>query len=331
MKNLEKVCERISENENNLMERWQWGQGVALFALSEVYHKFNKKEYMDYVKRWTDEHLNTEYPGKSINTTAPCLSILELYKETKEERYGELLEDFAQWCMAIAPRSERGTYEHSCTDTVYFNQIWADTLFMGVLFLAKYSLFTGNRMYMYEALRQYVLHYEYLKAPESKLIVHGYYGQEREQKGVIWGRGNGWFAAGSAIILALADESYPDYKTVKNNFIEYIRELVTYQNLDGSWNTVINEKDSYAEMTATSAFIFAINEGMKQGILDKKYMANVESAVKVLKANIAEDGTILQASGGTCIMPKKEQYNAVKPCYSPFAQGLAILALNSIL
>ncbi len=52
-------------------------------------------------------------------------------------------------------------------------------------------------------------------------------------------------------------------------------------------------------------------------------------AYQVLKANIAEDGTVLNASGGTCIMPTKEEYNAIECCYSPFAQGLAILAVNS--
>lgn len=330
MNNLESLCKRITENNNNQMERWQWGQGVALFGLSEVYLRTGESTYLAYIKRWVDEHLEAEYPGKSINTTAPCLSILELYKVTHEEKYLALLEDFAQWCMACAPRSERGVYEHSCTDTVYDNQIWADTLFMGALFLAKYSIFTGNRMYMYEALRQYVLHYEFLKAPQSSLIIHGYYGNERTQKGVIWGRGNGWFAAGSAIMLSLANDSYPDYAKVRENFVDYIEELVKYQNQDGSFQTVINDKESYSEMTATAAFAFAINEGIRIGILPEEYAGNAERAYQILNANIGEDGTVLNASGGTCIMPEKENYNAIKCCYSPFAQGLAILALNSM-
>lgn len=330
MNYLERICERITERDDNLMQTWQWQQGVALFALSEVYKKKHDQKIFEYIKTWVDDQLEKEYPGKSINTTAPCLSILELYKETHDEKDHELLEDFAQWCMARARRSERGIYEHSCTENFYDNQIWADTLFMGCLFLAKYSIFTGNKMYMYEALRQYVLHYEFLKAENSKLIIHGYYGNERIQKGVIWGRGNGWFAAGSAIILSLASEEYPDYDIIKNNFIEYMDELVKYQDPDGSWNTVINEADSYSEMTATAAFTYALNEGMKLGILDNKYTENVESAYQVLKANIAEDGTVLNASGGTCIMPTKEDYNAIECVYSPFAQGLAILAFNSL-
>lgn len=328
---LEKLCKRITEREDNLMQTWQWQQGVALFALSEVYHKKGDRSYLDYIKKWTDEQLKKENPGRSINTTAPCLSILELYKETDNEKYGELLEDFAQWCMARARRSERGIYEHSCTENFYDNQIWADTLFMGCLFLAKYSIFTENKMYMYEALRQYVLHYEFLKAPGSNLIIHGYYGNERIQKGVIWGRGNGWFAVGSAIMLAIADDTFADYNKIKENFVEYIEELITFQNPDGSWNTVINEKDSYSEMTATASFAYAINEGIRLGVLDKKYTENVQMAYQALISNISDDGTMMKASGGTCIMATKEEYNAIECVYSPFGQGLAILALNSIL
>lgn len=327
----ESVCKRITEREDNLMQTWQWQQGVALFALSEVYRKRGDESYLIYIKNWVDSQLEKEYPRRSINTTAPCISILELYKKTKDEKYGSLLEDFAQWCMARARRSERGIYEHSCTENFYDNQIWADTLFMGCLFLAKFSEFTGNKMYMYEALRQYVMHYEFLKAPDSKLIIHGYYGNERIQKGVIWGRGNGWFAAGSAIILSLADEKFSDYNIIKENFVKYIEELVSYQNPDGSWNTVINTVDSYSEMTATAAFAYAINEGIRLGILAEKYSENVKKACDVLLSNIAKDGTVEKASGGTCIMPDKEDYNRIECVYSPFGQGLAILALNSIL
>lgn len=327
--NLKNACERITSRDDNLMERWQWGQGVVLYALSEVCKKHPDATFMEYAKKWFDEQLEKEYPGRSINTTAPCLCALELYKTTNDKKYLDLCKDFADWCMAQAPRSEKGAWEHSCTDTTYPNQMWADTLFMGALFLAKYSLFTGERMYMHEALRQYALHYEFLKSYDNALIVHGYYGNEREQRGVIWGRGNGWFAAGSAIMMSLADESYPLYETVKNNFIAYIDNLVKFQNADGSWNTVIDDPDSFGEMTATSSFAFAINEGIKIGIIDKKYYDNGVKAYKILDSNVDGDGTILNASGGTCIMPDKSDYNAIGPCFSPFAQGLAILALNS--
>ncbi len=327
---LEKLCRRITNNADNQMGIWQWGQGVALFGLTEVYKKHNEEFCLEYIKSWTDGKLLEAYPGKSINTTAPCLAALELYKVTGEDKYLALCADFADWCMAQAPRSEEGTFEHSCTENVYPNQIWADTLFMGCLFLAEYGRLTGRRMYVYEALRQFKLHYKFLKLNSSALIAHGYYAAERRRMGCAWGRGNGWLAAGTPIVLSAADESFSDYTEVKENFVRYMSELVTYQNADGSWNTVINSRDSYREMTATAAFSFALNEGIRTGILiGEKYKKCADLAYDALEDSIADDGTLLNASGGTCIMPTAEQYNAVPVCYSPFAQGLAILALNS--
>ena len=140
MDDLIKVCRRVTDTvyQSSGMDLWQWGRGVALFALSEVFEKRKEEFCMDYIRKWTDDQLDREYPGRSINTTAPCLSVLELYKITGDERYLKVVEDFAQWCMACARRSDRGMYEHSCTENFYDNQVWADTLFMGCLFLARY-------------------------------------------------------------------------------------------------------------------------------------------------------------------------------------------------
>ncbi len=46
--------------------------------------------------------------------------------------------------MTQAPRLPDGTFEHSCTENRYPLQVWADTLFMGGIFLAKWGLKSGD-------------------------------------------------------------------------------------------------------------------------------------------------------------------------------------------
>lgn len=326
---LKKVCERITERQDNQMNNWHWQQGVALAGLSEAYKKTDYREYRDYIEKWTNERLSVKRPGYSINTTAPLIALIDLCEEVPKKEYLDICKDFAAWCLTSAPRSERGAYEHSCVDNVYDNQVWADTLFMGAIFLAKYSLFTGEKMYMNEAVRQYLLHYKFLKADDCALILHGYFGNEREKRGVIWGRGNGWFAVGSPIMLSLLDKSHPDYNNLKENFVKFMTDAVQFQNEDGSFNTVINDKNSYSEMTVTASFAFALNEGVKNGWLDESFAPFAEKAYEALLKNIDTDGTVLNASGGTSVMPNAADYNKVGCYYSPFAQGLAILALSS--
>lgn len=326
---LKKLCERITERQDNQMNNWHWQQGVALAGLNAAYKKTGCEKIRDYIKNWTDERLAIKRPGYSINTTAPFIAVVDLCRDTPKEEYLNICKDFADWCLTQAPRSERGTYEHSCVDNVYDNQIWADTLFMGAVFLAKYGLFTGEKMYMNEAVRQYLLHYKFLKADDCALIVHGYFGNEREKRGAIWGRGNGWFAVGSPIMLSLLDKSHPGYNGLKENFVGFMTDAVKFQNEDGSFNTVITDKNSYSEMTATASFAFALNEGVKNGWLDESFAPCAQKAYDALLKNIDTDGTLLNASGGTSVMPCNEDYNKVGTCYSPFAQGLAMLALSS--
>ena len=329
---LSKVRDRIINREDNLMNNWHWQQGVALAGLCETFNRTNDSLCMDYIKKWADQRLSAKYPGYSVNTCAPLISVLDLYKHTGEQKYFDICTDFAKWCLVQEPRSVRGAFEHTCVDNhTTDNQVWADTLFMSCIFLAKYSVFVKEAMYMHEALRQFVLHYKLLKDDKTSLIYHGFFGTEGEKRGVLWGRGNGWFAASSAIVLSLADDSFCEYETVKNNYVDYISELIKYQNADGSFNTVIDDPHSYSEMTATSAFAFAINEGLNQGILDKQLLPNAQKACSALIKNIAYDGTVLNASDGTCVMSNKDDYNKIRTCYSQYAQGLAMLALSSFI
>lgn len=327
-KQLALLCDRIINNPQNDMATWQWGQGVALFGLYLAYEKTGNKQYINYVKQWIDSHLAAGQPGKSINTTAPVLAALKLYQLTKDQKYFVLCKDFADWCMAQAPRSELGAFEHSCTENVYPNQIWADTLFMGCLFLVEFGLCTGEKMYVHEALRQFILHYHFLKNEETGLIHHGYYGNEREKKGMLWGRGNGWFSCASAIILNKIDDSFAEKKIIADNFIKHTNGLIRLQNLDGSWNTVIDNKNSYPEMSATAAFSYGVCKAIALGYIDEKYRINGENAVECLKSNIAEDGTVLFASAGTCVMETANEYNAIPFGYSNFSQGLAMIAFS---
>ncbi|GHV44711.1 glycosyl hydrolase [Clostridia bacterium] len=313
---LNRACERITKRRDNGMEHWQWGQGVALFGLTEV----GGSENLDYVRNWLDSHLAAGSPGKSINTAAPLLAAVRLWEDTGDARYSAICGEFARWCLAEAPRSDKGAFEHSCTENVYPNQIWADTLYMGCLFLARYGLLTGEEMYLNEAMRQFALHYEFLSDGETGLIYHGYYGDERRRKGVLWGRGNGWFSAASALILAWVPSSHPLYASVREGFARHTKGLLRFQRADGGWNTVIDDPSSYAEMSGTAAFAF--------GLAGAGEETAVAAALALLERNTAADGTLLNASGGTCVMDTAAAYNAIGCCYSPFAQGLAMLGLS---
>ncbi|WP_409342381.1 glycoside hydrolase family 105 protein [Paenibacillus sp. MBLB4367] len=329
---LERVAAHSMDSEGELssqMKAWQWGQGVALYGLTKTYEQLGDPSMLDYVERWLDGHLRQHAPGRSINTTAPVLAALSWMKLQDSAKYRSLCEQFASWCMSDAPRTLEGAYEHSCTENVYPGQIWADTLFMGCIFLAEWGVYTGNQEFVREAARQFVLHYNYLGDNRSGLIYHGYYGNEGKRMGVLWGRGNGWFTAASAVVLPHL-RGLPEYEEVLRNYRLHVQGAVERQHLSGAWHTVMDDPATYLESSVTAAFAFGLNIGIEHGWLEKAaYRTPAKKAIQVLNANISAEGQVQHGSGGTCVMPTAAEYNDIPYSASPFTQGLALLALCS--
>ena len=100
----------------------------------------------------------------------------------------------------------------------------------------------------------------------------------------------------------------------------------------GLWHTVIDDPDSYLELSASAAFLRGIMQGVRLGILKRKaYEGLIEKAVKGLLDNIDDDGTVKNVSYGTPIGLDKEFYNKIPCCPMTYGQALMILALQEAL
>jgi unsaturated rhamnogalacturonyl hydrolase len=311
------------------MDIWQWDEGVAMYGFAKAYEKTKDKSIIDFMEKWLNYHLDKMDFGLSINTAAPLLGVMTLLElGYKDERYEKVCRRFASWCISEAPRADRGTFEHSCTANKYDNQIWADTLFMGCLFLLKWGLYSGDSIYVKEAVRQFGLHYKFLSDSETGLVYHGYDCNERQLKGVLWGRGNAWFAIASVEVLNLLPKDFDGYDMLYRNFIKHFNGVIECSHEDGAWHTVMDKLDTYAEMSATAAFAYSINKAAETGLVDKMYKADAEKAVKRLAGDIDQYGGVSSASLGTCVMQDYKKYNDIGVGYSCFAQGLAMMALT---
>lgn len=307
---------------------WQWESGVMLYGLTKAYEVTKDDKIISFIKSWVDTHLDKMDFGYSINTTAPLLSVLTLLKKYPNEvRYFEICQNFADWCLAEAPRAELGVFEHSCTENTYFNQVWADTLFMGAMFLFKWGIYLNKSMYIKEAARQLKLHYYFLSDKQTGLIKHGYDCSGREQKGVLWGRGNAWYASATIEFLTVCPHGTKEYDVIRENFLCHINGMLKYQNEDGTWNTVIDNPDTYEEMSVTAGMCYALFKAVNSGIMNAEYEKTAILGTEALKKDIDKTGKVLSGSGGTCVMPDWRDYNNIGFAYSPFTQGLAVMAL----
>lgn len=311
------------------MDIWQWDQGVAMYGFAKAYDATKDEKILDFIEKWTNYHLDKMDFGYSINTTAPLLGVLTLLENGRyDESYESVCKKFADWCLVECKRADRGVFEHTCTENTYDGQVWADTLFMGCIFLIKWGIYKNDNLYIKEAIRQFILHYKFLSDSETGLIYHGYDCNDREKKGVLWGRGNGWFAVASVEAIKLIPKNMIGYDKIVENFKKHFEGVVKFQNDDGTWNTVIDRKDTYSEMSVTAAFAYTAYYAVDLKIVDSQYEYVYEKGLYALKANIDKNGNVINGSLGTCVMDNYMNYNSIGKGYSYFMQGLAMIVLS---
>ena len=143
-------------------EKWEWTQGVGLFALWQYYKLSGDVSVRKKIEKWYSDRLCEGLPEKNVNTMCPLLTMLFLYEETGGEEFLPVLHEWAEYAMHSLPRTCEGGIQHSCTGSPNPGQIWDDTLYMTVLFLAKYGVLFGRDDCLEESVYQFLVHIKYL-------------------------------------------------------------------------------------------------------------------------------------------------------------------------
>jgi unsaturated rhamnogalacturonyl hydrolase len=306
------------------LAHWEWHQGVALHGLWQAGLALDATRHRRFIEEWIAARLAGGIPPKSINTTAPLLTIACLHELHPKTEYERLCRDYAAWCMTRAPRLPDGTFEH---DAIYPRQVWADTLFMGALFLAKWGRMTGDAALVDQAARQFVNHYRHLGDPRTGLLFHGYDDAKKTPIGTLWGRGNGWYAIAATEVLALLGDSHPAHATILANLRSQFAGALATQDASGAWRTVMNEPGAYLEASCTAAFACAFLRATELGLADAGLRAPAHRALACVRVWINENGELTHGSAGTPVKLDTAAYNAIPYAVTPFSQGLALLAL----
>lgn len=147
---------------------WDWGAGVALYGLRKVYETTGSQEIYNFIKTFIDSNMaNSQKISYNINTTAPLLSVLLLYRETGEPHYLDFAEKFASWLMKEAPRLSNGALEHTVINDKFAGEMWVDTVFMAGVFLTELGQMLNKAAYIEEGLLQVRLHIECLQTGDN--------------------------------------------------------------------------------------------------------------------------------------------------------------------
>lgn len=323
----------LSNDDINKYRYWEWPQGVGLYGLYKMHKYTDDKSILNDLILFYDERLLEGLPSKNINTIAPLLAMAFVAEETNNKRYMSVCIEWAEWIMNDLPRTEEGGFQHITSDTLNEGELWDDTLFMAVLFLAKMGALTNNQSYVDQAKYQFLIHSKYLVDKTSGLWYHGwtFNGRHNFAK-ALWGRGNCWITLAIPELLSIIDvEDY--YRLyLKELIVNQANALKKYQHISGMWHTLIDEPKSYLESSATCGFGAGILMSVKQGLLHESYSCIATSSIKPILELIDDDGYLNQVSYGTPMGRESKQFYIDIPIRCmPYGQALGMLYLIELL
>ena len=308
---------------------WEWAQGVGLFGLYKYAKLAEDSTMLKFLYEWFDKNIKKGLPEKNVNTMAPMLTLAFLYEDSKREDYLRLIEEWSLWIIEDMPRTRHGALQHIVSGIRNDGQVWDDTLFMTVLFLAKTGVMLNKKEYVDEAIYQFLIHIKYLTDTKTGLWYHGWtFNGNHNFANALWARGNCWITAGIPEFLEITCIEGPVKRYLTDTLSAQIEALFEYQAENGMWHTLLDDKDSYLETSATSGFGYGILKAVRLGLIDKKYTDTGIKALKATSENITDDGTVLNVSYGTGMGGTLEDYRVIPICPMAYGNALAILILN---
>lgn len=320
---------KISEEELKKYAHWEWTQGVGLYGLWKLFETTGREEYLELLRKFYDSQMQVGFPPLNVNTMMPYLVMSLLAEYLKYETYLEPCRRAAQWIMEEMPRTEEGGIQHQTSDDTNEQELWDDTLFMTVLFLANMGRILNREDYKQEAQYQFLLHMKYLQDPKTGFWYHGWTFLERNNfAGAFWARGNCWLTIAIPEVLSIIDCPEQVRRILQETLENQVRALAESQADSGMWHTLLDDPTSYEEASSTCGFAYGILRGIHTGVLDRKWLYVAKKALQPILNLISDEGVLEQVSYGTPMgRVDKEFYKQIPIKPMPYGQALAILFL----
>ena len=308
------------------IDDWDWNAGVGLIAISDYYERTKNPEVLEYLKTWIARNKHQCAKKDNVNYLAPLAIYPHMYQRTTEPYYRDIAVEYADWVMANAGRSGDGVFYHGASVS---GEVWADTVFMALVFLSRTAKLTANASIAKEVLRQLLAHLQLLQDEKTGVLYHGYHCVgNHHMSGALWTRGNSWVVIGAPIIV----ETLRDIADVDEETYERYRKLVDgmlkYQAENGLWHTVMTRPDFYQETSGSAGTAAGIMKAVRLNMLEPAKMDRALIAADAVTSMINPDGAVEGVSGGTPIMPTIDAYGKLTRYPTLYGQGLTLLMLS---
>ncbi|MEK5023498.1 glycoside hydrolase family 88/105 protein [Paenibacillus sp. FSL M7-1046] len=330
--NLKKVVDSVVDYTLGMDMTWNWPCGVAYYGVSRAFEVTGEQRYLERMADWCDEYSMAGLPAQwTVNTCAMGHMLLTLYEQTKEQKFLDLIVSKLDFLDNKALRFADRVFQHTVSEKNDFpEQAWADTLFMAAYFELRAGVLLGEKKLIEDALHQFFWHINYLQDEGTSLWYHGYnHIMQDHMSGIYWARANAWAAYTMSRVNKVLPESYlyPPYMHISSSLRDQLAAVKKLQKPDGLWGTVLDYPGAYGEVSATAGIAAAMV--MQGNPLHYQY---VNRSLQGLLDNIADNGRVLNVSGGTAVMNDLSGYlNIDRKWAQGWGQGLALAFLSAVI
>jgi len=255
----------------------------------------------------------TDYPPHQWFGFVP----LELYRQTENPQYLKRGIEMAE--EQFSDPDENGMPGY--TSRMYVDDIYGATTMQSLAYVC-----TGDEKYLNRAVQQ-VLFYSEKFMQEAGLFYHNV-----EEAPHFWGRGNGWCAAAYAELLNIMPADHPKRNLVLSYYKRMMESLLKYQGPEGMWYQLVNDLDSWPESSCTSMFLFAMNEGIANGLLPAEtYYGHVVKGWQGLSGYIDGEWRIMDVCAGTSYGDREWYLNRPRLTGDPHGQAPLLWVTSSLM
>lgn len=307
------------------IDEWDWNAGVGINCISGYYSYCKRPEVLAYLLNWVQRNKHMARKFQHVNAMTPFAIFPEMYRRTEDRYYLDTAIEYGTWIVQHSLRTLTGAFQHGQGLT---EEIWADTIFMVVLFLARLGRQLQDQGFALEAAKQLLLHLQFLQDPDTGVLFHGYQCQERSHKSAgRWTRGNAWITLAAPMIITEIQTIVAVPAEIRERYQRLVVGLVKYQTDNGLWHTIMDHPEFYQESSGSAGIACGILKAIRMGLIDPSYFPVVEKAVAGLLEKITPNGAVLGVSGGTPILNTIAEYNRLS-CYpTMYGQGLTLMLL----
>ncbi|MEF2070301.1 glycoside hydrolase family 88/105 protein [Consotaella aegiceratis] len=310
-------------------DEWDWEVGVGLYGLIRHAEASGDRQLIESIAAWYDWQISRGLPPRQVNSSSPMLPLSILIDHVDRPDWEALVRDWAGWLVDDLAKTEDGGFQHVVKERMNDGELWDDTLFMTCLFLARAGQRFGRQDWIDQALYQFLIHARYLSDPVTGLWYHGWTFNGRHNfANAFWARGNAWITVSIPELLFLIDDVPASTRAYLGAVLRsQVRSLARMQHEDGMFSTLLDDKSSPVEASATAGIAYGILRGMAQGLLPEDCRPIAEKAFRAVIERIGEDGIVADVSDGTPMGHDLDFYRRIRNTPAPYGQALAMLLL----